>query len=324
MQHPGGERLRDTALLAWLREARWLTRERMRGYARLFALATACVFVVRFAVRYDTDFLSFWAAGRLSLAGDPAAAYNVAAHWAMERAQIPGSGYFSFFYPPVYLLLCLPLAMLPFYGAMFVFVAGQLLAYVGVMRALLPRAGMALFGFPGVAMAVDAAQNGLLTTSLFGGALLALPRRPVVAGICFGCLCYKPHLGLAIPLALLAARQWRCLTAAAATVAVLVAASVAAFGIATWRGFLAGLPLARLTLQHGLARNINWESAYRAVAQALVAAAACAAVLVACWRRPAVIAGVLPMASLLVTPFLLVYDLALVAIPMAWVVAAAR
>ncbi|HET9018688.1 MAG TPA: hypothetical protein VFN46_03830, partial [Acetobacteraceae bacterium] len=38
----------------------------------------------------------------------------------------------------------------------------------------------------------------------------------------------------------------------------------------------------------------------------------------------AVIAGVLPMASLLVTPFLLVYDLALVAIPMAWVVAAAR
>jgi alpha-1,2-mannosyltransferase len=325
-----------TVPFACLREAAWLHRERVRAYVRLFALTVVGVAIARFAARLDADYLSFWAAGRLVLAGNPAGAYDVAVHWAAQRAQFPDTGYFAFFYPPVFLLLCAPMAVLPFYWSMLVFLGATLLAYLRAMHRLLPGAGLALFSFPGVTVSIFYGQNGLLSAALLGGALAALPSRPLAAGICFGCLCYKPHLGLTVPLALLAARQWRAIAAAAATVAVLVGASAAAFGIATWRAFAAGLPLARRTLEQGLAINVSWASLFRAVVQlgagvdaayvvqAGVTLAAAGTLVVVCYRRPAAITGVLPLAALLSTPFLLAYDLTLLAIPMAWVVRAAR
>lgn len=328
---------RPAARLAWLREARWLDSERLRAYARVFALATAVVLVGRFVMRLDADYLSFWAAGRLVLAGRPADAYNVDAHWAVERTEFHHVGYFGFFYPPVFLLLCAPLAILPFYWSLVVFLAGTLLAYLRTMRALLPRAGLALFGFPGVTMTLWYGQNGLLTTALFAGGLTALQRRrPALAGVCFGCLCYKPHLGLAVPLALLAVRQWRAFLAAGVTVVGLAGATTLAFGPGIWRPFLAGTTLARHTLEQGLVQNASWASTFRAVVQAgagltaayavqaAVSLAVVVALVLACRRRPDAITGLLPAAAVLTTPFLLAYDLALLAVPMAWVVAEAR
>ncbi len=326
--------------LAWVREAPWLHGDRARAYALVFAvvlgLGVVAVAVARFALGHSADYLSFWAAGRLALAGQAASAYDVAAHAAIEKARFPATGYYGFFYPPVYLLVCAPLALLPFYPSLVMFLGASLLAYLRVLRRLLPGAWMALFGFPGVAATLLFGQNGLLTTALFGAGLTALARRPALAGVCFGCLCYKPHLGLAVPLALVAARQWRAIGGAAATVACLVAASVAAFGLASWRAFLAGTALAHQTLEQGLAVNASWESTFRIVAQAglglkaayaaqaAVSVGALVALAVACRRREGAIVGALPLASLLTTPFLLAYDLALLAVPMAWVVAQAR
>lgn len=331
---------RNAVPLAWLREARWLHGDRARAYALIFAvvlgLGAVVVGVARFSLGYSADYLSFWAAGRLVLAGKAAAAYDVAAHAAVQKARFPATGYYAFFYPPVYLLLCAPLALLGFYPSLLVFLGASLAFYLRALRRLLPGAGVALFGFPGVAATLFFGQNGLLTTALFGAGLAALTRRPALAGVCFGCLCYKPHLGLTVPLALVAARQWRAIAAAAATVAVLLAASVAAFGVGTWRAFLAGTALAHRTLEQGLAVNASWESTFRIVVQAglglkaayavqaAVSAGACVALAVACRRRRAAITGALPLAALLTTPFLLAYDLALLAVPMAWVVAEAR
>lgn len=47
-------------------------------------------------------------------------------------------------------------------------------------------------------------QNGFLSAGLFGGALVLLERRPVLAGALFGLLTYKPHLGLLVPIVLIA------------------------------------------------------------------------------------------------------------------------
>ena len=62
---------------------------------------------------------------------------------------------------------------------------------------------------------------------------------PVIAGICFGSLVYKPQMAVLIPFALAAGApaagdRWRAFAAAAVTAVVLVLASLALFGTATW------------------------------------------------------------------------------------------
>ena len=74
--------------------------------------------------------------------------------------------------------------------------------------------------------------------------------RQVWAGILLGMATIKPQLGLLLPVALVAARQWRALAAAAATVAALVLLSAWAFGLDALRGVLRR-PAARLTLEVG-------------------------------------------------------------------------
>jgi len=85
-----------------------------------------------------------------------------------------------------------------------------------------------------------------LTASLFGAALLFLERRPVLAGVFFGCVTYKPQFGILVPLALVAFRQWRALVSAGVTAAFLASASIAVFGTDVW----SALPQQLLANQH--------------------------------------------------------------------------
>jgi arabinofuranan 3-O-arabinosyltransferase len=88
-------------------------------------------------------------------------------------------------------------------------------------------------------------QNGAWSAALLGGGLCLLERQPVVAGILFGMFVYKPHLGLLIPVALIAGRQWRVLIAAGTTAFVLVATSVLLFGIDMWADFFHSISVQR-------------------------------------------------------------------------------
>ena len=318
----------------------WLTAERARAYARVTMATTGVIAVLRvtmaafgrgplgFPIR--SDFISFWAASHLALVDRPGDAYVVALHSAVEQVVLPGTAYSAFLYPPVWLLLCLPLALLPLWWSLAAFLAATSAAAWLVVRRFAPGAGLAFLSCPAVALNVVYGQNGLLTTALFGGGLLTLHRRPWLAGLCFGCLAYKPHLAAVVPIALLAERHFRALAATAATGATLIAASAALFGIGTWQAFLAQSDLARSVLERGLATNVGWESSFRAVmqiggslsaayaVQAAVALAVIAALVLGCRHRPDAITPLLPLATLLASPFLLAYDLALLALPMAW------
>ncbi len=320
----------------------WLTGQRARAYATIVLISTLAVAMLRvgmslagagplgFAIH--SDFVSFWAASHLALAGHASDTYTVATHWDVERSALPETGYSAFLYPPVWLLLCLPLALLPFWWSLAAFLAATGTGYWWVTRKLLPGGGVAFLAFPAVVTNVVYGQNGLLTTALFGGGLLALERRPWAAGICFGCLAYKPHLAATVPIALIAGRHWRALAATAATAAALIAASVALFGVSAWQGFFAEAPFARSVLEHGVLTNVGWVSIFRAIVQmggpvtlayavqAVAGLAAIAAMVVAIRRRPDAITAMLPLATVLATPFLLAYDLALLALPMAWLV----
>jgi len=181
-------------------------------------------------------------------------------------------------------------------------------------------------------------QNGFLSTALLGGAAVWLDRRPALAGVCLGCLAYKPQLGIIVPLALAAAGRWRCFAVAAVTVAILAAAATLAFGMDIWPAFMADMAVARrdwlesanpqylqyLTTIYGAVRLHGGSLALAYGAQAVVSVAAAFMLVRALRQRApgarsgraegAAIAACVPFCS----PFMLEYDLVVLAVPMAW------
>jgi hypothetical protein len=332
---------------AWaaLRDADWLTRDRAAAYARILfflSFAGALMWVAlshggvdRLGKPLGPDFVSFWTASSLALQGRATEAYDVARHWAAQKALFgPNVAYTAFFYPPPYLLVCLPLALLPYLWSLALWLAATGLAY---WRALSAFAGprfdkLALLAFPGFLVNAGHGQNGFLSAALIGAGALWLDKRPIVAGLCLGALVYKPQLALMAPIALIAARRWTTLAAATAAAAALCAATLVVWGEAIWRAFLAAEPLARATLERHLVGDEKMQSVFAAArlwhgglalaygAQAAAALMAAAALFWLQRRRfrspaegPAMVA-----ACLLASPFLLDYDLTLLAIPLAY------
>src|SRR6185369_11142314 len=240
---PTGSNIRES-----LRSGDWLDRRRLHlGAAVLLAIEIA-VFLFMVAGTHGwivplpspttTDFVSFYAAGKLANAGAPELAYNLAAHLAAEEAvTAPGIQYQFFNYPPVFLMICAALARLPYLAGFILFAALTLVFYVLVTRRIVGDSSattvLVLLAFPAVFWNIGLGQNAFLTAGLFGGATLLIDRRPVMAGILFGALCYKPHFGLLVPLALAAGGHWRAFLAAAASATALVVASLALFGWTT-------------------------------------------------------------------------------------------
>ena len=70
-------------------------------------------------------------------------------------------------------------------------------AYLVAIRAIIgDRVGYLLAAaFPAVLPNFIVGQNGFLTASLIGGALVLLEGNPIASGILLGLLTYKPHLG---------------------------------------------------------------------------------------------------------------------------------
>jgi alpha-1,2-mannosyltransferase len=332
-------------ILAALRDAEWLNAARARVYPRLLLVASiglALIWIVAARRGIDlagkplgTDFLSFWTASQLTLEGRAADAYSVSAHWAAQRTAFgPAVGYSAFFYPPPYLLICLPLALVPYFVSLIVWLAATGYAYWRVLRAWVgPRLeATLLLAFPAFLVNAGHGQNGFLSAALIGAGGLELARRPIVAGLLFGTLVYKPQLAVMIPLALIASRRWTTLVAAALSAATVCAATYLIWGEPVWRGFLDAAPMARAALERHLVGDEKMQSVFAAVrllhgpltlayvAQGLTALAAAAA-LFRLQRRdfrggseaPALIA-----ATLLASPFLLDYDLTLLALPLAY------
>ena len=169
-----------------------------------------------------TDFSNVWAAGKLVLDGRPEAPYDPVLQHAAEREAFGGRPvpFFGWHYPPLFLIVAAALALLPYGWALLAWTAFDLSAYLVTMRAILPRPETVLLAlaFPATFVNLGHGQNGFLTASLLGGALLLLDRRPLVAGVLIGLLAYKPQFGVMIPLVLLATARWQVIAAATATV----------------------------------------------------------------------------------------------------------
>ncbi len=195
---------------------------------------------------------------------------------------------------------------------------------------------MLALAFPAVFVNLIHGQNGFLTAALLAGALLLMDRRPLAAGILIGLLAYKPQFGVLIPLVLLATGRWRVIAAASATVLASAAAAYAAFGLESWLAFAESTGFTRsVVLEAG---GTGWEkiqSAFSAVrmwggdidtayAAQLLVAAAVAVSLAWLWRSPAAFslkAAALAVGSLMATPYVLDYDMVVLAVALAFFVA---
>jgi alpha-1,2-mannosyltransferase len=181
--------------------------------------------------------------------------------------------------------------------------------------------------FPAVLVNLGHGQNGFLTAALLGGALAMLDRRPLIAGVLFGLLAYKPQFGIMIPLALAASGRWRPFAAAAAAVAVLVLVTTLTFGPDVWHAFFESTRFTQHVLEQGDAGWHKMQSLFAwarmwgaplplAYALQALLVAGLAAALVWLWRSAApypLKAAALCLGTILATPFTFDYDMMLLA-----------
>ena len=137
----------------------------------------------------STDFLGFWPAGRMVLDGQAAAVYDVVAHKAASVAALGRDfeGNYPIYYPPHFFLLLAVVALMPYGVSYLAWVALTLVSYVFVISRIIghPTGILLACAFPALLANAIAGQNGCLTAALFGGALLAMERRPILAGFLF-------------------------------------------------------------------------------------------------------------------------------------------
>jgi hypothetical protein len=283
------------------------------------------------------DFTSFWVAGWQALHGETASIYDLAEFKAIQ-AGLVGIGYSPYSllaYPPTFTLVLVLLAMLPYVAAFLTWEAVTLVCYTGVIYLIVRRqaATSLALASPFAAWNFLMGQNGFLTGSLIGAALVFLERRPVLAGVFIGCLTYKPQFGILFPVALIAVSQWRAFFSAVVTTILLAAASLAAFGVNGWATFPravfvqgSGTMLATpdwgflLQTVYGLILILHGGTALAWLAQGLVTAGVGIIVWLV-WRssaRYALKAATLSAGALIATPYAFAYDLAAIAIPVAF------
>jgi alpha-1,2-mannosyltransferase len=337
------------SMLELLRSGDLVTRERMR----LVGFALLAAFVVTLALlgaRSDglndtqgrplgTDFSNVYAAGSYVLDGSPEAPFDPARQYARERAIFgAATPFYGWHYPPFFLFVAAALALLPYVPALLAWQGASLGLYLLAIRAILVASPWSIsrtggtdrlwlilaLAFPAVFVNLGHGHNGLVTAALIGAALATLDRRPLLAGVLFGLLAYKPQFGILIPIVLVATGRWRAFAAAAGTVAALTAVTTLAFGPSVWDAFLASAHFTRtVVLEAGATGWQKIQSVFAvvrmwggpvALAYAVQAAVtiALAATLVWLWRRPidfALQAAALIIAAILATPYSLDYDM---------------
>jgi hypothetical protein len=273
------------------------------------------------------DFVAFYAASKAALGGDAALVYDRDFMMSVQIDVVGSSdiGYLAFMYPPTYLLLVTPLAVLSYLPALALWQAVPfVLVLLLLRRTTLPSMALVMAaGAPAVAQALFAGQNGLLFAVFMAGGLMVLDRRPLLAGLLLGLATAKPQLALLLVPALIAGREWKTLAAMAAAGAGIALLSAVLLGPDVWSGYarvpaaahtylaLGQLPWPRMPTLYAAARLGGLSDAVATVVQVGGAALVVTGIawLWLCGAPARLrIAGVLAGAPL-ATPFMYDYDL---------------
>ena len=290
------------------------------------------VYLVRWATETGTrsaDFYAFWSAGKFLTELNPAEIYDLQKLQAYETALDPNfHDFYPFPYPPPFGLVLRLLGTLSYDSAYLLWIAVTLALYLWAAfgRRWLSFVSLATIVAPSTLLTAIAGQNGFLSAALMIGGFRLLDARPLLAGVLFGLLAYKPQLALLVPVVLIAARRWRSLAAAGMAAATLVAVSMAAFGPSMWAAWLGSIEVnahlfeinapALQTHMPTLAPALLAQGLdHRLVGAVQIAVLAFIAWLL--WRQARRVsapklAELVPIGTIIATPYAFIYDLPMV------------
>ena len=190
------------------------------------------------------DFPVFYAAGAAAAARDTTSLYDPVAFAKLQESLLgtPISG-LPFLYPPTALFLWAPFGKLPYLHALWLWSAIMVLAMAWCAWRLAGHWIAAVFAVvsPLTVNAVAMGQNGALLAIFMSLGLISLKSSPVRAGGLLGLMAIKPHLAIALPFCLAAGRHWRAILGAVLTTLVLTIGTTLVFGIDIWTDFLNGV-----------------------------------------------------------------------------------
>jgi hypothetical protein len=295
------------------------------------------------------DFLQFYTMGALARAGEVAALYDFDAFHRAQAALVPESE--PELYPPVYpphtALVFSPFRRLPYRPALFAWTLITIALFAVIVRsawrpvaASLPDARLvaaAAAAFPPFWYLVLYGQATILVVAAFWAGWMALERRqPFYAGMAFGLLLIKPQLALPLAVVVLACGEWAMLAGAVASIASQVAVVALTLGLPAVEGYAAFVPsmLANAELlepkpflSHSLRAATRPAPDWIGLPIWIALSAIVLACVVRVWKSPAPVrvrVGMVIAAAVLVSPHLIVYDAAILALPLIWFAAHVR
>jgi len=277
------------------------------------------------------DFKAFYTAGQLANEGTPTLAYDYGAHKQKQRL-LEGEGstvpYIQFPYPPYFLAFSELFATLSYLQALVIWQLGSLAVAMLVMHRILPRTETVLIALASPVYLANFAhgQTAFLTAAFMGSFLMTLEKRPTLAGVFAGLLVYKFQFGLLIPVALMMGGYWKTILSALCTLGVMTLGVTALYGQEIWPAFFHNVlnqmryfekSDQQLEMIHSLFSFVHHTlGATKGVAYAAqgVVQVGVLGFIIWVWRQNnatpyALKAAALASGSLLMTPYLMDYDL---------------
>ena len=260
----------------------------------------------------------------------------------------PKGDYFPMVYPPFYYQAMQPIALVSFPLAIKIWgvicaLAVSLAAFL-LFRFFEPSRGWvgigvlaALFFFPLITCLTMGQKSTLLLLILTATFVLLHHNKPLPAGLLFGLIAFKPHLGIVIGLTMLLKRQWAFAVGAILSVGLMVGVSFW-HNPSVWRDYVSVVSGMndyvesggyRLTQSHSLwgAMQLTFAEKFSSSVVKVIAGAVSIAVLVLLWRimrgtvatssqRFACQFSAMVLVTVMLSPHFYTYDLTILLLPM--------
>ncbi|VVE73811.1 hypothetical protein PAN31117_04794 [Pandoraea anapnoica] len=238
-------------------------------------------------------------------------------------------------YPPTFQWLIQPLSWLPYPWTYAMYVVVSIALFAFAVMQWRRRAGwpwLVVMAFPGLWVALLAGQNSVMTLLLMTVALTQSSVRPLLAGVCAGLLVIKPQFAVLLPLWWLCGKQWRALGTMVLTGGVCCVLTLLWGGWALWEAFFTAVATFNAEIVQQGAGDI-WHAMPTVFAMARLQGATLPAAYVMygfvavpsvlftawLWARQAPLplrVAAAMIATLLVQPYLLYYELAWLIVPL--------
>src|SRR3546814_394236 len=187
------------------------------------------------------DFVNVWIGGKLAWINQPSIVYDIDAYRQFLENRLNIRDIYAYSYPPSTLPIAMLFAPMPYWLALMAWTFAGIIAFYCAARPYFNALGLptllALCN-PAAFVCIWAGHYGLLVGALALAGWRLLDDRPRAAGILFGLMTIKPHLGILIALVLLVQRRWTAIIYAALTFGALFLVSSALFGFNTWSVYL--------------------------------------------------------------------------------------